>query len=656
MINTNFSNIPENHPVSSHSTSLTSTRNLTPKAKIGAPNAASQEAYKQLELHTQTMLTHLSAFRNRHTPSDNIVMNWIMSIISTVQKSITGEPSEPEAKRLAILAEKKIAADPAFNCPKEVFDKYCPAIEKHLNSCLGNHLAADQKFDAAAFLRGKQGNSSESNQTNEKFINQSVDFVGKIAAEISKERKLPLTDAYKMLIGLLDSYEDVSNFVHAKVDPNFASPSTFILRSAILLSSQAQGASLPSWMAYTKSGKPDHKDIWPFLDDWNNWVPETQGAMMKFAETTFIKAKELADKYPDNHLILLKGGFGAGKTRLAGELVQESVKGVVAPDYGKRVVRQSMEILSHGSAHIQGSQIAYRLFEDMIKEITGSIVYDSSLRWAKDVKGYLEKSEKVGKKMIVYDVARHDMARVLSVLKRNVRGDDPRILPEDIIKFAIEDTIDRANCMNLILHAEINAGKEHLAPEYHFISGDAEGWNNEKVLIISPGKLQKTHEEALHRLELEGINISVTTDKNGDYKITMAQALKKEQLEKYFEKEFELPVKEVMENISSTERETLTQVFRNRVFALDILSKGAITDAATFYEAMPEEIKSVLSKQAVVEAFDSLKKGTRENFFKKLSPQLSYLDLPLRAALIIHANLQRDPWIAANPSENLLQG
>ena len=626
MINTNYSNIPENESAKASSSSSSSTSgNIPVNSKIGAPDDAAREAARKLELHTQSMLAELTHMK-------------------------------PTAKRIKkYQTEEKISADPKFICPRGVFEKYGPLIEKHLNSCLGDHLPPEEIFDTAAFLRGKLGTSPERLEINDRLMNQAVAFVGNIASEISKDKKISLEDAHKMLIALLDIYDDVSNYVHAKVDPNFTSPSTFILRSAILLSCQSQGIVLPSWMAYTKSGKPDHKEMWTFLDDWNNWVPEAQGAMMKFSETTFIKAKELADKYPDNHLILLKGGFGAGKTRLAGELVQESVKGVIAPDYGKRVVRQSLETLSHSSAHIQGSQIAYRLFEDMIKDITGTIVYDSSLRWASDVKGYLEKSEKVEKKVIVYDVARHDMARVLSVLKRNVKGDDPRILPEDIIKFAIEDTLDRANCMNLVLNAEIKAGKEHLTPEYHFISGDSEGWNNEKVMIITPGKLQKTHEEALHRLELEGIKISITTDKNGDYKINMAQSRKEEQLIKYFENEFELPVKEVMEKISATESATLKEVFENRILPLDILSNKIPHDAASLYEAMPGNIKNVLSKQAVVEAFKSLKATTRENFFKNLSPQLSYLDLPLRAALIVHANLQGDPWVAAQPGESLLK-
>lgn len=622
MINTNFSNVPNPEP-KAPSTQPIEKNSL--KSTIGATGDADKKSNERLEQHTQTMLKQAKA-------------------------------QTPQAKRLIKLEEKNIKPDPKFVCPQDLLDQYFASVDKFLDDTVGDHLPPDNKFDTAAFLRGKVANSPEKIAKNDAFMNQAVQFVGKLAQEIVDKKSVSLEDAHKLLIGLLDTYDNTSQDVHRHVNSHFTSPSTFLLRSAILLSCQSQGIGLQSWMTYTKSGKPDHRDMWTFLDNWNNWVPEAQGAMMKFSEATYIKAKELADKHPDNHLILLKGGFGAGKTRLAGELVQESVSGVVAPDYGKRVVRQSLDTLSHSSAHIQGSQIAYRLFEDMIKDISGTIVYDSSLRWARDVKGYLDKSEKVEKKMVIYDVTRHDMARILSVLKRDVKGDDPRILPDDIIKSAIDDTLDRANCMNIVLNAQVKKGKEHLAPEYHFISGDAEGWNNEKMLILSPGKLEKKHDDVMQRLALEGINITETKDAiTGESKIQMAQSLTKEQLERYFDHECEQPVKDVMERISAKERETLTQVFGNRQISLDILTHGVVHDAASFYAALPQEIKKVLSEKAVINAFSSLKSNTRKLFFQNLPSQISYLDLPLRAALILHANLQGDPWANSKPGESLLK-
>ncbi len=83
--------------------------------------------------------------------------------------------------------------------------------------------------------------------------------------------------------------------------------------------------------------------------------------------------------------------------------------------------------------------------------------------------------------------------------------------------------------------------------------------------------------------------------------------------------------------------------FENRVIPLET---NAIHDANDFYAALPARIKDVLSDKAVVEAFSSLKPETREAFFMNLQGKkfLSYMDLPLRAALTIHQNLKRDPW------------
>ncbi|WP_068467434.1 zeta toxin family protein [Candidatus Protochlamydia phocaeensis] len=552
----------------------------------------------------------------------------VQDLISNMQSKISAHVQFMlETVRTSQLAKRLNAAhelDPAFLCSDEE--------EKALNPLLDQELQKAEPFDLAAFLIGPQAASKEAAAANELILDQAISFIQNQVRELRQKDNLPPEKAYKKLIGMLDKYDDHANAQHA-LQADFVPQSTFVLRSALLLASQQEGVNLQSWMVYTKSGKPDYKHLWPFLDNWKNWVPEAQAAMAKFSEITLIKAKRMAEVSLESKVILLKGGFGAGKTRLASQLMGKKAGGVIAPDLGKRVVRRAMETVPHASAHIQGSQLAYKLFDEMIAKQQGTIVYDSSLSRADDVKNYLQKCKEAGKKMVIYDVCRHDMARVLSVLKRDVGGDDPRIPPDFIIRSAIQDKLNRVECMRTIL--EDKTKEAALQPEYHFIGGDKEGWDTQEVLILSSnGDIQLKQPEAKDRLLLEGIKLE-------DNKLTFLS--NEEELANYFQSQFEQPVKEVMQQLSLIEQAALFTEFQRRKLPL---KTGDISDATSFYEALPASIQAVLPQKAVEEAFSSLTKEKREAFFKSLktTPALSYLDLPLRAALIIHHNLQRDPW------------
>jgi hypothetical protein len=119
------------------------------------------------------------------------------------------------------------------------------------------------------------------------------------------------------------------------------------------------------------------------------------------------------------------------------------------------------------------------------------------------------------------------------------------------------------------------------------------------------------------------------------------------QLKAHFAEQFERSVKDIMQDLSKAEQESLSNTFSKRKLNLDVAKGTSIHDAATFYEALPEKLKEVLSKKAVEGAFESIKKETREKFFKSLesTSSISYLDLPLKAALVIHQNLRGDPWL-----------
>lgn len=529
--------------------------------------------------------------------------------------------------------------DPLFKCSDQEINNFTPTIQ--------NFLESAKSFNVAEFLRGSEKRSSKSVSINDLLIREAIDFVNMQAKQIAKEQNITLQNAYKKLIGILDKFDDESSQQHI-LDKSYTPLSTFILRSAILLASSQEGIGLESWMVYTKSGKPtdesgkpaDEGKLWRFLEQWKNWVPEAHGAMAKFTEITLVKTRQMANKSLENDnknkVILLKGGFGAGKTRLANQLMGENASGVVAPDACKRVVRRSMETVTHAAAHVQGSGLAYTLFDEMISKQKGTIVYDSSLSRPQDIKEYLEKCKKAHKKMVVYDVARHDMARILSILKRSVEGEDPRIPPSFIVTSAIRDKLNRVECMKTILN-DLTEDVE-LRPEYHFMGANETGWDLQEVMLLSSkNSIELKHGDAKNRLLLEGLKITSDGKIEGQHE--------SETLKTYFQNQFELPVKKVMEQLSEEEKGSLNHVFEQR--KLTLTPNHMIANASDFYEALPLSIKKVLSIKAVEDSFNGLTQKTREAFFSSLAlnSSISYLDLPLLTALIIHQNLQKDPWI-----------
>jgi|GEM_PF-4949259 len=556
--------------------------------------------------------------------------------IPAAESSIKKEPKNALKDRMEKNSElykanrSKYEIDQTFVCSDSDFQLKSSQVK--------NGLQITENFDLRSFLQGEKGrnpNPDPNEPNNDEILKKSIEFLKKEVGELATANNSELKAAYKKFIGILDRYDDEENVRYA-LDRKHTPPSTFALRSALLLASQEEGVNLESWMVYTKSGKASG-NFWPFLDNWKNWVPEAQAAMAKFSEITFVKVLEMAKEHPELLIIFLKGGFGAGKTRLANQLMGENSGGVVAPDTAKRVVRQSMEQLPHSSAHVQGSQLAFKLFDEMIKKVKGTLVYDSSLSSDSDVKSYLEKCRQANIKPCIYDLARDDRARILSVLKRGVEGDDPRIPPDFIINSAIRDKLNRVKCMEAILNDKTQ--NEALKPEYHFICGNEKGWDTQEIMVLTSNNIiEGIHEEMTKRLELEGIKF--------DEKYQLQLTVTEEKLKEDFQVLFERPVKEIMEELSTEEKNILQSTFEKRT--LDLTNPENINDAKGFYDALAQNIKDVLSLQAVEDAFASLTEETRETFFTsiKTNPSLSYLDLPLRAALMIHQNLRADPWVS----------
>lgn len=546
---------------------------------------------------------------------------------------------------MEIEAEKKrfpFELDSDFFVDKGFFLEKAPQIEQLQKGLY--------KLEIRRFLSGLPDPKFEG------LLELTMSKISLYAHGLSEEYKIDVAHAYKLLVGLIDRYdeEQIASFQRYKKLYQAASiqklseagpKSSFVLRNAVLGASHKDGVGLESWQVFTKRGKPRSKGIWRFLDNSKNWVPEAQAVLAKFIEITAFNARNLAQENRLNRVVLLKGGFGAGKTMQANRLFGNESSGIIAPDKGKAVVRRSMSQVPHTAAHVQGSQVAYSLFDELIKKVAGTVVYDSSLSHPGDLQSYIEKAEKSGKKVVVYDMARNDIARILSVLKRSIQGEDPRIDPESILKATITDKIHRISCMNTILnHTSID---DAIKPEYHFIGADRFGTNSQEIIVLRSGNeiqfLQQDDVDFVkERLQLEGLIYNEATK-------SIESFLDEETLKAHLDEQFEKTVEELQIGLSEKEKGDLEALFSQRI----LLSPGSLApiDFNSFYESLHESVKQSIGRDSFIEAFGSIKEETRVRLFVRLTEKLAkgesitYQDLPLRSALTIHAKLQIKPTI-----------
>lgn len=543
---------------------------------------------------------------------------------------------ETEKNRLKVKKPIVKDYDTSFICNDNIYHVVAHEIDKLLK--------ITDDFDIPAFLRGSQEKHQHTLNKNEALFQEAVHKLSLMSNDIANmiadgdpnlkpDEVVALT--YKQLVGVLDRYD-------ATAQGESKAKGTFLLRSALLIASQNDGVNLESWMVYTKGGKPKSKgdDFWPFLTYWNNWIPEAQGIMAKFTEATWIKTRQLSIQQKQPIVVLLKGGFGAGKTKLAKELFAQSSSGVVAPDAAKQIVRRSLPEASHASAHSQSSQLAYSLFDDFINSLSGTIAYDSSLSRPADVEDYLQKSQAAGKKMEIHDVARNDIARTLAVLRRDVSGEDPRIPPERIIESALLDKMNRVKCMEVILNDTTE--DDSIKPVYHLYGSNSQGTDRKEILILSSKKHAELTlgQESKNRLLLEGIKYDTENKK-------LLFDTKEDALKEFFKEKFKQPVSQLMEQeLSDEEKEQCQETFSTRIFTIDQTQK--IDSAESLYQALDQSVKNVISQSAFMKAFEPLGTEGCTAFFAAIKDKesISYLDLPLHTALAIHAQLKSDPWNA----------
>ncbi|WP_067522263.1 hypothetical protein [Endozoicomonas ascidiicola] len=435
-----------------------------------------------------------------------------------------------------------------------------------------------------------------------------------------------------------------------------------LIRSAILQASEENGAGIQSWEAFTHTppSEAQGNGFWTWLEKPSSWIPEAQGAAAKYTEQAWIKALNLAKSHPEQQVIAYKGGFGAGKTSHGKAEFGDQFSGSVAPDSAKRVVRKALPV-SHATAHTQGSDMAFKLFNGLIKRPMGTIIYDSSLSSAGDVKDLSRKSSNAGKPLKVIDITRDDKARALAVLAREIDGEDPRI-PLSFIEMGAErDRKQRPDCMNAILDSQQvttieskSTPKKNRPHTYEFHCADSLGADRQLVCTLKSGKSpiwneSLTKDEINTRLASQGIKFNTDTDRfeqlnpNEVWKDKLRDQLKK-------------PVHELIQGLSDGEAKIRRACFSERSLPLKF-NLYELTPR-TLYTKLTADIRSKISVEAFEASFEPLSEQERIDtlklFQQPINTEISttYLDLPAVVAIELHRAFRSTPecWKTNNKS------
>lgn len=572
--------------------------------------------------------------------------------------------------------------------PSEVKNKIPKAQAENQTNPINTRRA--KEVDANLYVNDVHSDSDSGIYMDEEYTNESISFDGsplnwslfkadEIAGESFDSRMLlsgkgrqqeeqvnELADA--LLEGLLfnteNSPQEALKQLLADVhDEKQDSDHDFFLRSAILLASEKVGAGIHSWQVYTHK-KPEGVDQWTWLEKPSSWVPEAQAAAAKHTETAFIKALNLAKTHKEEQVIAYKGGFGAGKTSHGTEAFGYDennaplFKGSISPDAGKQLVRKTMPV-SHNSAHVQGSNVSFNLFDGLISKKMGTIVYDSSLARSSDITGLISKSEAAQKSLKVVDIVRDDRARFLAVLARTVSGEDPRIPVSFLLSGASMDRAERCKCFNTVINSKesivvdkIDKKEKTLSHVYEFHCANQAGSDRQLLFTLhSDGtpdwnitkNMSMTNIE--ERLTSQGISYDGTTNQ-------FMLIDSKENWREVMKEELRKPVSELVAGLSNEEGKIRTKQFSSRTITFDRAMSEVSIEA--LYEALPLSMTSAISLEGLSESFSVLDNNDLDNTLKAFkecsqSPDgkgMSYMNIPTSLALEINRLLinRPDTW------------
>ncbi|HZI11291.1 MAG TPA: XopAJ/AvrRxo1 family type III secretion system effector zeta toxin [Myxococcus sp.] len=230
-----------------------------------------------------------------------------------------------------------------------------------------------------------------------------------------------------------DNAKEVLDFVKQADVAGGHSASTYKVREAIL---ERSGGNVSTMDAFTKGAPPKDGNVWDWMADPANWVPERQAVQKKLFDAELAKAQALSDRMGEpNTVYALRGNTAAGKTttvkgdpELKAKVLdgKGEISGALNPD---PIKAQLVEVqgggISTSQAHMEGSAISQRVEQEMLSRPNSSLVYDKRFAGKTDIPRLLEGIGDRKLKLIDLDVPLETSS--VRVLMRNPGTADPLV-------------------------------------------------------------------------------------------------------------------------------------------------------------------------------------------------------------------------------------
>lgn len=445
-------------------------------------------------------------------------------------------------------------------------------------------------------------------------------------------------------------------------------PKSFPQRVALMQAIIRAGSSFPSWKVFTVGSGSVGNDIWPFILDQNNWVPEMYQIMHHSVVMAEVRGKGLDESVtgePRPTLEISKGGFGVGKTHFLRDEYGDMADGVVAPDRMKAEQQRLFPGLTSGQAHIQSAACATKAIENMNGSPYSRIVYDSSMSDPPYLGVFFQMAQTAGRGVVINDFVRTDMVRALGVLQREVGGPDPNIPAAHVLASSVYETSTRPRCIAMAANPEsfLQAGTIPREIDYRLHLGDEQGGFPEHCVRIhyrrGEARVQIEYEYARPNLseiekdeirrqidgQLKQRHIILGEDAASQCTDVMMQEWAKEARVR-LRGDFMRPVRDVLHG---PQKDKMEAVFERR----SLIEAGMGVECHSW-----EECAELIQDPAVRKCFQDSLRSLRDTNNGELNPswtdqmhtlvarggRVTYNDLPLALALELHSHLQSNPW------------
>ncbi len=318
----------------------------------------------------------------------------------------------------------------------------------------------------------------------------------------SKDDKLVIVDENGDLKEITISKENAKEvLVDIKLKDKEIKGNSQALRSKILHKSEG---TIDTYEAYTYDVElPKGEAFDKYLDNPENWTPESREINNQIIETEYQKAKALSERLSDKEVTTyaVRGNIASGKTTAIknNELFRRAldsegqVSGVIAPDVYKAALRKTELVngkntVDHRQVHAQSSMISRAVYSRLLTE-NRSVMLDKMMHEQASIDQLLSTTSEGGRKIRMIDLDAPLETSCLRVLGRVADGTDP-LVPFDSIAEGYKKI--RENRMNLINNTVKNNPN---IKEYTLLVTDELG-ESKAVLEKKDGKLSVLPEQA----------------------------------------------------------------------------------------------------------------------------------------------------------------